>query len=943
MMNKRQSLFIRASYALILSFPCVSTCTWAAGNAPAPAATGSMPDTSQVRKDTVTIEEVEINAGYYTVKDRERTGSIARVTAKEIERQPVLNPLEALKGRMAGVDIQQQNGEIGGGFTVRIRGQNSIRNDPGVNDPLYLIDGVPFTSTSLQQSGGYFSTNPLNTLSPSDIASIEVLKDADATAIYGSRGANGVVLITTKRGQAGKVSLTVDANYGRGNVRKFMDLLDTDQYLEMRREAYANDPTFPMIGNAARDLLVYDQEKYTDWQRVLLGGNADRMDIRASLSGGGADVRYLLSGGFLRQGNVYPGDFGYRRGNGHAALATGSPDDRFQTQLAISYTMDHNDLPNIATNITSLALTLAPNAPDMLDEMGDLNWEGTSYSNNPMNYMRKPYIQLQRHTNAQASISYRIADRLIIKAVGGYNTLFMEEEQLNPASSQNPAYNLNSTFTWRNNRLVTWNVEPQLAYDHSLNWGVISALVGGTLQQMDRKGASYQASGFPNEQLIRNPLAATTLRTYGMPQSQYRYLAAFARVNYALKNRYYLNLTARRDGSSRFGPAKRWGNFGAVGAAWLFTEETQVKSALPWLSFGKIRTSYGATGSDQIDDYGYLATYLLAQANPYQIAWVEPTRIANVNYHWEINRKLEMAMELGVVRDRIRTTVAWYRNRSGNQLVGYPLPATSGFTSVQYNLPATVQNSGWEIDVQAIISKRNMVEWRMAFNVNVPKRTLLSYPNIEASSYYNVYEVGKSMDRNRRYHYLGVDGETGLYRFEDVDGSGTVNTADLKWRDKYRTVYGGLQSSLRLYAVELAVGFQVDNRERLLVRQFSMPGQSVGNQPVGVMERWQRKGDNKPYQQFRSGYDDYYVHDDYMSFLSDASIENTFFVRLTSASISWHIPVEWHRALGIGGLRLSASGQNLWVSDRGNRMDPEIGGLAMPLLRIVTGGIHLTL
>src|SRR5690606_21014761 len=231
MMNKKQHLFIRAGYALILSFPCVSTCAWAAGNTPVPAATGNKPDTSQVRKDTLLIDEVEINAGYYTVKDRERTGSIARVTAKDIEKQPVLNPLEALKGRMAGVDIQQQHGEIGAGFTVRIRGQNSLRTADGVNDPLYLIDGVPFTSTTMQQPGGYFTTNPLNTLSPNDIASIEVLKDADATAIYGSRGANGVVLIATKRGQAGTARLTVDANSGSGRVRKFMDLLDTKQYL----------------------------------------------------------------------------------------------------------------------------------------------------------------------------------------------------------------------------------------------------------------------------------------------------------------------------------------------------------------------------------------------------------------------------------------------------------------------------------------------------------------------------------------------------------------------------------------------------------------------------------------------------------------------------------------------------------------------------------------
>lgn len=888
------------------------------------------------------LQEVEINAGYYTVSDRERTGSIARVTAKDIEKQPVLNPLEALKGRMASVDIQQTQGEIGSGFTVRIRGENSLRTTPGVNDPLYLIDGVPFTSTTMQQPGGYFSSNPLNTLSPNDIASIDVLKDADATAIYGSRGANGVVLITTKKGQVGAARLTVDANFGAGEVRKFMDLLDTDQYLEMRREAYANTPSATPTGSAARDLLVYDQEKYTDWQRELLGGTAGRLDTRASLSGGTDAIRYLLSGSFLKQGNVYPGGFGYTRGSGHASLRTGSDDGRFHAQLAITYSQDHNNLPNFRNNIASLALTLPPNAPDMLDENGNINWPGTTFTNNPMGYFRQPYNQTNRNSIVQALIAYRIINGLVLKINAGYNLLGMQEELRIPASAQNPLYNPQSVIEWKDNRQDTWNVEPQLEYKHEVGNGQVQLLVGTTVQSLDATGSAFRAFGFPNEQSVDNKLAATTLQMAGNPQRRYRYLAAFARINYGLKDRYFLNLTARRDGSSRFGPGKRWGNFGAAGVAWLFAEEAGVKRELPWLSFGKLRASYGITGSDQIDDYGYLATYSFSNSFPYQLSVVAPTRLANANYRWETSRKLEAALELGVLHDRVRATLAWYRNRSGNQLVGYPLPAISGFTSVQHNLPAEVQNSGWEVELHSVNLRSDRFEWNTAINLSFPRRKLLAYPNIEASSYATTYQVGESMDRNRMYRYLGVDPETGMYEFEDVDGSGSVNDADRIWRNKYRTMYGGVHNNLRYRGVTLSISLQLDKRERRFEQAFAAPGRDIGNQPVEVMDRWQQPGDDKPIQRFSTGFNDYYVQYSYLSFYSDAWQDNLFFVRLSNVALAWQLPSSWCSAMGVQGLRLSASGQNLWVSDRRNRMDPEVVGLALPLLRVITGGIQLT-
>ncbi|WP_349293608.1 TonB-dependent receptor plug domain-containing protein [Flavobacterium flavigenum] len=256
--------------------------------------------------DTTTLQEVRVNAGYYSVKESERTGSIARITAKDIETQPVTNVLATMQGRMAGVSITQTTGVPGGGFDIKIRGQNSIRTDG--NAPLYIIDGVPYASDPIgynQTASTYPSvTSPLNSINPDAIESIEVLKDADATAIYGSRGANGVVLITTKKGKAGKTTFTVNAATGAGTVTKFMKLMNTEQYLAMRLQAFVNDG----LSYGATDYDIngtWDQNRYTDWQKELLGGTSLQQDIQGTLSGGSERTQFLLSGNYHQETTVF--------------------------------------------------------------------------------------------------------------------------------------------------------------------------------------------------------------------------------------------------------------------------------------------------------------------------------------------------------------------------------------------------------------------------------------------------------------------------------------------------------------------------------------------------------------------------------------------------------------------------------------------------------------
>lgn len=280
------------------------------------------------------IEEVIINAGYYKVKDKERTGSIAKVSAKDIENQSVTNVLSAAQGRMAGVSITQNSGVPGGGFDIQIRGKNSLRREG--NEPLYIIDGVPLSAetpslyavTILPSA----SINPLNAINPNDIESFEILKDADATAIYGSRGANGVIIVTTKKGRKGRTELKLNTAYSLSRVVNHMEMMNTEQYLNMRRQGYANDGV-TTIPASAYDLKAWDQNQYTDWQKTLIGNTADASVVQLSLSGGAENSSYLISYGHQEQSTVFPADFKYKTNNLTGNFTFRSPDKKLEANM----------------------------------------------------------------------------------------------------------------------------------------------------------------------------------------------------------------------------------------------------------------------------------------------------------------------------------------------------------------------------------------------------------------------------------------------------------------------------------------------------------------------------------------------------------------------------------------------------------------------------------
>ncbi|RZJ33586.1 MAG: SusC/RagA family TonB-linked outer membrane protein [Flavobacterium sp.] len=897
-------------------------------------------------EDATALQEVTVNAGYYSVKESERTGSIARVTAKDIEKQPVANPLAALQGRMAGVNITQATGVAGGGFDIKIRGTNSLRTDG--NAPLYIVDGMPYLSngqgnpnlfTGILTTGG---ASALNGISPSDIESIEILKDADATAIYGSRGANGVVLITTKKGKAGKTKFMLNAYTGTGKVTRTLDLLNTEQYLAMRLEGFANDgiTQIPAVNYDANG--TWSQTRTTDWQKKLIGGTSLTKNIEAGVSGGNAQTQFLVRGSTYSETTVFPGDFEYRKSAAHAAITHNSLDNRFTLSFAANYVADKNNLPG--TDLSRLSLQLAPNAPELYTPDGELNWENSTWSN-PLSFMLETYSYKTNTLTANTVLGYKLLPSLEFRTSMGFADMRGDETRLAPHTVFDPAYGLtsaSSSSVLSVSKQQSWNIEPQLEWKKDIWKGKLSVLAGTTFQETIAAQFGLVGSGFANNSLMDNLAAASNVGILYDTDSEYRYSAVFGRINYGISEKYFLNLTGRRDGSSRFGPGKRFANFGAIGAAWLWGKEKAVTQHLPFVSFGKLRASYGSTGSDQIGNYQFLDTYTTSEYGYNGTIPLTPVRLFNPNFSWETNKKFEVAADLGLFKDRIFMSGAFYKNRSSSQLVGIPLPGTTGFTSIQANLAATVENRGWEFELRTVNVQTAQLKWTTSFNLTLPKNELIDFPNLETSTYANRYVIGQPTNIVKVYEYAGLDSETGLYTFTDYNGDGVTSSAG----DRKKVVatgakyFGGFQNNITFKGWALDFLFQFVKQTGINYNATGfMPG-AYGNQPVDVLQHWQQAGDTG-FQAYSAGFND----DASLSFarygVSDAAYTDASYIRLKNLSLSYTLPASWLRDVNC---RLYVQGQNLLTITNYKGRDPENQSLSsLPPLRVLTFGVSLNL
>ena len=884
----------------------------------------------QLEEDVAALGEVQINAGYYNTTQRESTGNISRVTAEEIELQPVVSPIQALQGRMAGVEITPGGSNPGTASTIRIRGTNSLREEG--NYPLYIIDGVPINSTPIETNSiiGSAGLDPLNNLNVSNIASIEVLKDADATAIYGSRGANGVVLITTKTGKQRGTGLEARFFKGAGTVPNRLNLLNTPEYLEVRRAALENDGVEPTQYNAY-DLVLWDQDRYTDWQEFLYGGTSETTNANLTFSGGNDNTSFRLGGSYFRQGTVYPGDYNYNKVTGDFSLNHRSADNKFTINLSVNYGVDVNNLVG-NLNLTSSVSRLPPNAPEIFNSDGSLNWEDWAVAglNNPMEGNFNISETKTNNLISNASLSYQFLKGLRLKTNLGYTHYSSEEFWMLPSRSYSPDssfpnMSIHSSLTRR-----SWIVEPQLNYDLEFSKFNLNAIVGATFQENTANRISFEGSGYASEALIGNIAAADNIVNATNANSVYRYAALFSRVGINWDRKYYLNLTGRRDGSSRFGPNKRFSNFGAVGASWIFSEENFIGESLSFLSFGKIRGSYGVTGNDQIGDYGFLDAYE-ATVGP---GGLYPTALSNPDYSWETNKKLEVGIELGFLKNHLQLSFSRYRNRSSNQLVGYALPYITGFNSVQANLPATVGNSGWEIEANSRNISNNNFQWETSFNITFPKNELISYPNIEQSSYANTYRIGYPLNISLLYDYTGLDPETGFYTVRDVNQDGSIDYEDrINIQNLNREFYGGINNNLTYKNFSLQFLWQFVKQQG----SHTLFNAGRASNPIDKVLT------DDSYQRYSQSTQ---ASTAFMNVINtNFSIQDASYLRLKTLSFGYNLPEALIGKSVIEDFRIFLHGQNLLTITPYDGLDPDesVSGSGFSNLRTITAGIQINL
>lgn len=889
------------------------------------------------------IEEVVLNAGYYKVRDKERTGSISRVSAKDIENQPVTNVLASAQGRMSGVSITQNSGTPGGGFDIQIRGKNSIRREG--NEPLYIIDGVPQSSETPSLYSAtilpWSSINPLNAINPNDIESFEVLKDVDATAIYGSRGANGVVIVTTKKGKKGRTELKFNTSYSLSSAANRMKMLSTEQYIDMRNQAFQND-NITVIPAVNYDINgTWDRSTYTDWQKELIGNTAASSVVQLSLSGGSENMSYLISYNHNEQSTVFPADFRYKTNNFSGNLSYQTPDKRLELTLTNSISFQNNNVQN--EDLTRRSLTLSPNAPALYTADGNINWENSTF-NNPIASLKSEYLNRTAYFNNGLNISYKLFPFLALKMNGGLSYQNFEERALKPSTMYNPSSGLtsaNSISSKNNQTNFSYILEPQIVGSYQMKDHQFEVLLGTTLQQTVSDQGSIQGAGFESNALIENIGAAKTKVISDQVKTQYYYTAAFARFNYQFRKRYILNLTGRRDGSSRFGADNRFGNFGAVGAAWIFSEERVLKES-PWLSLGKIRGSIGTTGNDKIGDYQYLNTYIISSNIYNGITGLNPARLFNPYFSWEKTLKKEIALEVGLFKNRVSLTGAYYENTSSNQLVGIPLPATTGFASIQSNLPARIQNKGWEFDASVQVFRSGDFKYSSSVNLSIPKNKLVEFPNLEGSTYANQYMIGFPVSIVKLYQFEGIDPQTGLFKFTDFNGDGKITSPDdNKAVEKVGVEFhGGWNNNFRYkqWSASFLWHF-VKQRNFNYNRQISMPG-TMNNQPLEVLDSWSPSNPDAAYMSYSAGSNAQKntLHGFFQN--STAAISDASFIRLKNVQLNYSIPVQ---KFGIREAMIYVQGQNLLTITNYFGLDPEFNLVGyLPPLKTYSFGFQLS-
>ncbi|MEP7087593.1 MAG: SusC/RagA family TonB-linked outer membrane protein, partial [Gemmatimonadota bacterium] len=801
-----------------------------------------------LRAVSAVLSEVVVT-GYGTQNRAQVTGAVTNVSGEDVQNQPVAGIDAALQGRAAGVQISQNSGEPGTGISVRIRGAASLSAS---NQPLYVVDGVPISNDPLSQQifpAGSEAPTAITGLDPNEIESISILKDAASAAIYGSRASNGVVMITTKRGQSGKARFTVDLSTGIQNAATRLKLMNAQQYITYMNEGAVNDG----------DDLPFDASLEgavsTDWQDAIFR-TGPIQNLHLGLSGGTEVLRYNVDGSFFKQKGIVIGS-AYNRANGRVNVDYDAT-SKFRLKTSIGVSRENNDRiegnnsnDGIVTNAIGQPAIYAVKNPDgtfMSTADEDAFGNSPVYSN-PVaigTYDRLP--STTDHFLGNVEGNYLFNSHLTLTGTAGADILHDHEDQWrSPLVVGNYAFGAHGVAKTSFDNTNHYLLQSYLTYQSgSEDASSLTAVGGGSIEYNNENSSYLRGEGFSSPEL-QYVGSATNLIEFGGIPNNYNLESFFGRANYSYKSRYLLQGSLRADASSRFGVNNRWAYFPAISAGWVLSDEPFMGSFGSRFGQLKLRGSFGKTGNQSIPNYATLATY--GSGNYGSTPGIQPIQFGNPNLKWETTKEWDAGIDWYPFGGRISIIADYYHKLTSDLLTRRPLPCATGYCFFYDNI-GNVMNRGFEFGLNTVNFKnstRGGFSWTSDFNISFNHNEvtkLYSDQPVTGDNYRNISRavVGQPIGEFYVLHFKGVDPATGDAMYSD-DRINAGSPQPKFWGGLGNTV-GYKNFELRGF-LEFSHGAKVFNLMRIFADDG---GYSYDNKFSYALNRWRNPGDitNEP-------------------------------------------------------------------------------------------------
>ncbi|NGF56212.1 TonB-dependent receptor [Parapedobacter sp. SGR-10] len=920
------------------------------GKEPVTVTIGERKELLIVLKDQSILMDDLVVVAYGQQKKRNLTGSVVSVGSDEIEKTTLQDPISILQGRAPGVQITSNSGAPGGEMTIRVRGNSSLNAG---NNPLFVVDGVPIESNSLSSLNGTenFGLNPLADINPDDIASIEILKDASSTAIYGSRAANGVVLITTKRGAEGKAQITANFMTGVSAITRHLSVLNASQYRAAVIDSYNNmdNPEEPYW--TVLDSLNPSNNGDIDWQRELLR-SAAQYKVDLAVRGGTDKVQYSWSNSYLDQdGIIISND--YKRITSRLNVDF-KVTDRLKIGQSLAYTNATNNRINAGGtgNLSVIReLLVRPPVMSMYFPDGSLNGYQLGRRNPVGIAMHATHYNKSHRIIGSEYVEYDILEGLSFRSNLHFDFITMKENEFMPSIlDYREGYNTGGV---RNTNNITWANENILRYNKMFsNKHNFGALLGFSLQDWRYERTGLDGMFFPSDD-IRTLNAASVISNKDSEGQdidivgESAMLSYFGRASYDYLGKYLAEVNLRTDGSSRFGRDRRFGFFPSASVGWRFTDETFLKGIQHVINDGKIRFSMGSTGNHSIGNYTSQGEFLVGR-NYLGFSGAAPSVMPNASLTWETTVQYNAGLDLSFLANRITLNADYYIKNTRDLLYSVPIPTTTGFSTITQNI-GNIQNKG----VEFLLSTKNLIGdfgWTTNFNISANRNKIVSLPEeLLTNGYiqngaYHILKEGQPIGIFYGWRFDGVyardednvngvtHGASGpLFKggdpiWHDLNGDEVINQDDRQIIGNAEPkFFGGISNDFSYKNFSLNVLFQYSygndiyseiNHQRNTIVRYN-------NLSTDALRRWRQQGDMTDYPKP--------VRDDPMqseSRVQSRWVEDGSYIKLKNVNLRYRFSPTWIKRAGIRSLEAFVTGTNLITWTRYTGFDPDVNSYA---------------